>query len=192
MPRSAFTDVCALTDNDTPAEGLHILPTDMTTLALTHSHVRGTLLDGSSRGAGSAQALKAVGRWRRSRNVGWYVPHSRDRRFDARHIQATKTALEAAGFEVAVEIDDEYRDTATVEADRAERQEARVEALEAKAERKAAAAEAAWEAERRANAVLPPGGEPIHVGHHNERRHRMDRRQPARALRVTEMVAYAG
>jgi hypothetical protein len=104
----------------------------MTTLTITHTHA-GTLLDGTSRGDGASDALKAAGwpvsRWRWGRSIGqWFVPNSRDKRADTFLIEKTKTALEAAGFEVAVEIDNEYRDTATVEADRAERQEARVEA----------------------------------------------------------------
>jgi hypothetical protein len=87
-------------------------------------------------------------------------------------IERTKAALEAADFDVEVAIDNTFRSTAEAEADRAARQEARVEALTAKAERKAAADDAAWAAHQRACEALPPGGEPIHVGHHSERRHR--------------------
>ena len=41
-----------------------------------------------------------------------------------------------------------------------------------KADRRTATAEAAWSASERAAAALPPGGEPIKVGHHSEGRHR--------------------
>ena len=77
-----------------------------------------TLVDGTSRGDGSAEVLKAVvnpytgraGAWRWSRNlVSWYVPRSRDTRANTALIDATKAALEAAGFTVDVEIDDTYR-----------------------------------------------------------------------------------
>ncbi|MDV7246301.1 MULTISPECIES: DUF3560 domain-containing protein [Rhodococcus] len=53
-----------------------------------------------------------------------------------------------------------------------ERQAGRVAALENKAQRRADQADQAWEADRRAHDALPEGGEPIHVGHHSQRRHR--------------------
>ncbi|TEA09062.1 DUF3560 domain-containing protein [Mycobacteroides salmoniphilum] len=87
-------------------------------------------------------------------------------------IEATKTALEAAGFVVTLQIDDTYRSTQDVEADRSVRQEARVAALSDKSERKSAAAAAAWAAEDRAVQALPPDGQPILIGHYSERRHR--------------------
>ncbi|KRQ44552.1 hypothetical protein AOT88_21520 [Mycobacteroides sp. H063] len=152
----------------------------MKVITISHSHAEGTLISGTSRGDGSAEVLKSMDNpytaraaWRWSRNLGaWYVQRSRDARANTALIDATKTALEAKGFSVAVEIDDTYRSAAEVEADKIARQEDRVTALQAKAERKSAAAEAAWEAERRAVESLPEGGEPIHVGHHSEKRHR--------------------
>ncbi|KDP00079.1 hypothetical protein MAV100_26270 [Mycobacterium avium subsp. hominissuis 100] len=87
-------------------------------------------------------------------------------------IEATKSALETAGFAVTVEIDDTYRATADVEADAVRQQRLRVDALNTKAERRSAAADAAWEAEKHARDLLPPLGQPILVGHHSERRHR--------------------
>ncbi|MEK6342888.1 MAG: DUF3560 domain-containing protein, partial [Curtobacterium sp.] len=48
----------------------------------------------------------------------------------------------------------------------------RVNALEAKAARKEDADTAAWERVETAMSRLPEGGEPIHVGHHSEGRHR--------------------
>ena len=145
----------------------------MTILTISHTHAEGTLLNGTTRGDGSGDVLKRMGRgWRWGRSIGcWYVTHSRDHRANQVLIANTKAALEAAGFEVEVDIYDAYRSTAEVEADKAERQAGRVEALEAKADRKDAAADAAWEADRRATEALPPGGEPIHVGHHSQRRH---------------------
>lgn len=143
------------------------------TLTITHTHADGTLLDGTSRGDGSNVVLKEVRGWRWSRNLGsWYVPRSRDVRANTPLINRTKEALEAAGFDVDVSIDDEFRSTAVVEDALAERQEQRVDALYAKADRKAADAVAADEAHERAHKALPPFGEPIKVGHHSERRHR--------------------
>ncbi|SIJ22648.1 Domain of uncharacterised function (DUF3560) [Mycobacteroides abscessus subsp. abscessus] len=150
-------------------------------LTISHSQAEGTLISGTSRGDGSAEILKNTvnprtghGRaWRWSRNLGtWYVQRSRDTRANTALIEATKRALEGQGFTVAVEIDDTYRSAGEAEADKVIRQEDRVSALSAKAERKSVAAEGAWAAEARAVEALPPGGEPIKVGHHSERRHR--------------------
>ncbi|MGW5301644.1 DUF3560 domain-containing protein [Rhodococcus aetherivorans] len=144
----------------------------MSALTITHTHADGTLIDGTSRGDGSAEILKAQ-RWRWSRGLGsWYIPHSRDRRAKRAQIDATSAALRAAGFTVDVDIDDTYRPTADVEADKIARQAARVDALDAKADRKAGTAEAAWAADQAAHDALPEGGEPIKVGHHSEARHR--------------------
>lgn len=123
----------------------------MPTLTITHSHAEGTLIDGTSRGDGSNEILK-VQRWRWSRNLGsWYVPQSRDRRAKLAQIEATAVALRAAGFEVDLVIDDSYRPAAVVESDKITRQESRAEALDAKAHRKADAAESAWDAEQTAH-----------------------------------------
>ena len=127
----------------------------VSTLTITHTHAEGTLIDGTSRSDGSNVILKNQ-RWRWSRNlVSWYIPHSRDRLAKLPQINATASALRSAGFDVEIT-----------------RQEGRVEALGAKAERKAGVAEAAWDAERAAYAALPEGGEPIKIGHHSESRHR--------------------
>ena len=153
----------------------------MSRLTITHSHADGTLIEGTARGDGSADILKSVidpwagraGAWKWSRNLGsWYVARSRDTRAKMPLIEATKSALETAGFEVTVEVDDTYRAAEDVEADAVRQQEHRVDALKTKAERRSAAADAAWEAEKHARDLLPPLGQPILVGHHSERRHR--------------------
>lgn len=149
-------------------------------LTVSHTHATGTLIDGTRRGDGSAEVLKAVmnpytgraGAWRWSRNLGsWYVARSRDTRANTALIEATQAALEAAGFAVAVEIDDTYRSVAEVEADAVARQEDRVAALGAKADRSAAAADAAGHRAREL-ADRMPLGQPILVGHHSEARMR--------------------
>ena len=145
---------------------------DRADLTITHTQPDGTLIDGTSRGDGTAPILKACG-WRWGRSItAWYLPHSRDRIAQRRQIDKTADQLRAAGFSVAVSIDDTPRPTAEVEADRADRQAGRVEALNAQADRRAAAAEAAWSVSELAAAALPPGGEPIKIGHHSEGRHR--------------------
>jgi hypothetical protein len=141
-------------------------------LVITHTHEAGTLIDGTSKGDGTADALKA-NRWRWGRSIGsWYIPHSRDKRPDHYRINATATALREAGFEVDLDLDESVRSTAEVEADKAARADARAEALAAKAGRKAAAEQEAWAKADRARDSLPEGGEPIKIGHHSEGRHR--------------------
>lgn len=142
------------------------------TLVITHTPTEGTLIDGTAKGDGSNEVLKANG-WRWSRNLScWYVRHSRDKQPSEGRIQHTAEALRQAGFEVEVHLDFTTRPTAEVEADKADRAAARAEALTEKAERKAADAEAAYQSARQAGDALPEGGEPIKVGHHSERRHR--------------------
>lgn len=141
-------------------------------IEISHTAADGTLVDGTSRGDGSNVVLKAQGfRWFRTLGM-WGLPSSRDRQSNRYKIDRAADALRSAGFEVSVSVDDSHRPTAEVEADLAARQQARADALDAKAERKQQAAGAAWEAHQRACEALPPGGEPIHVGHHSERRHR--------------------
>ncbi|MEA5456928.1 DUF3560 domain-containing protein [Sinomonas sp. JGH33] len=100
------------------------------------------------------------------------MPQSRDRLPKTHVIRRTIAALREAGFEAEADLSTETRSTAEVEADRIARQQDRVEALESKADRRAAAAGAAWNRERAAVEALPEGGEPIKVGHHSEARHR--------------------
>lgn len=140
-------------------------------ITLTHTHAEGTLAVGTSKENGSAQVLKASG-WQWSRSLGmWFVRRSRDKDANMEKIQATRAALEAAGLEVSVEIDDTPRPVEQVEADRAERLENRAEGLQRKAERLHATADREWEAGRAATAGIPMG-QPILVGHHSESRHR--------------------
>ena len=162
----------------------------MAALTITHDREAGTLIEGTQRGDGTADILKAQG-WRWGRSIGaWYVPYSRDRKLKTWVTDPTRRALEAAGHEVALEADDTARPVAEVEADRAARQDARAEALAEKAQRKTARATAAQDAADAAAARLPEGGEPIKVGHHSETRHRnaIDRAWSAqgRAVRAGE------
>lgn len=104
-------------------------------LTITHTAADGTLIDGTSKGDGTAAILKAH-RWRWFRSLGmWGISHSRDRQPDYSRIRATAAALREAGFTVAIDINDEARPTAEVEADKLARQADRVAALEAKAQR---------------------------------------------------------
>lgn len=142
------------------------------TLTITHSHEAGTLIEGTAKGDGTADVLKRTG-WRWGRSIAaWYVPNSRDHLPNGYKIDRTVQALTDAGFEVTTEVSTAHLPTAEVEAGKISRQADRVDALEAKADRKDAAEVAAWERVEGAMARLPQGGEPIHVGHHSEGRHR--------------------
>lgn len=144
----------------------------MSAITVTHTAEAGTLIDGTSKGDGTNVILKAHG-WRWFPSLGtWGIRNSRDRAPKRHIITATADALRAAGFDVEIDIDPTARPTALVEADRVARQAARVDALAAKAERRSTQAEQAWVAEERAVDALPPGGEPIKIGHHSEGRHR--------------------
>ncbi|TYQ09078.1 UNVERIFIED_ORG: uncharacterized protein DUF3560 [Gordonia westfalica J30] len=144
----------------------------MTAITISHTAADGTLADGMIRGDGTYEILRANGfRWFRSLAM-MGIASSRDRQPNEPKILRAARALENAGHTVTLDIDRAHRDPAQAEADRAARQAARVAALENKAQRRAADAEAAWTAEQQAAAALPPGGEPVKVGHHSERRHR--------------------
>ncbi len=141
-------------------------------LTITHTEADGTLIEGTAKDDGSADALKA-NRWRWSRNLGtWYLPRSRDTAPKTHVIDATAAALREAGHEVTVTIAAGVRDIATVEADRAQRQADRVDALDAKVDRRRAQLDAAEARDRAAHDALPPMGEPVKIGHHSEGRHR--------------------
>lgn len=144
----------------------------MSELTITHTRADGTLIDGTSRGDGTGDVLKTHG-WRWSRHLGsWYVPQSRDRTAKTRLIDATAAQLRATGFTVTVDIDDQARPTADVVADQDARHADRVTALHAKAQRLHARAADAENRMNHAHNALPPGGEPLEIGHHSEHRHR--------------------
>ncbi|MGV9797329.1 DUF3560 domain-containing protein [Mycobacterium sp. NPDC003449] len=168
------------TDINATVDGAAIAPSDRAlpaleqapTIEIVHNAEDGTLVYGTSRGDGTNTILKSCGfRWFRTLGL-WGIPSSRDKQPNMFKISRAAEALRQAGHQVSERIGTGHRSVELAEADRAQRQEDRVEALGDKAERKAQAADAAWQAEARAVAALPPGGEPIKIGHHSERRHR--------------------
>ncbi|WP_410874769.1 DUF3560 domain-containing protein [Nocardia sp. A7] len=149
----------------------------MTVVTISHTAERGTLLEGTVRGDGTYEVMSAVrgavGHWRWARSVDcWIVVSSRDRQPKQYYIDYAAEKLREAGYTVELSIDRTARATEDAEADRASRQSDRVDALQNKAFRKGAKAVAADAAHRRAHESLPPGGEPIKIGHHSEHRHR--------------------
>lgn len=144
----------------------------MADITITHTAADGTLIEGTSKGDGTNVILKSVGfRWFRTLGT-WGIANSRDHQPNDWKIERARKALTDAGHTVTLDIDRSHRDTATVEVDKAQRATDRADAIAAKADRHRDKAEAAWDAERRAAAALPEGGEPIKIGHHSEARHR--------------------
>jgi len=144
------------------------------TLKIVHTQAEGTLIEGTSKGDGTAAVLRAQ-RWRWGPSIGsWYIPRSRDHLSKDWEINATKAALEAAGFEVEVQIDNATtRSVQEREADLAERNNSRAGMYQDRATRQGAiAAGAAAAADLISGAI--PMGQPILVGHHSERRHRRE------------------
>jgi hypothetical protein len=142
------------------------------TLTITHTAQDGTILEGTAKGDGTADLIKAHG-WRWSRTLGaWYVPRSRDTAPCWALIDTTRELLQHAGHDVQVDIDNRCRDADEVEVDRLARMNQRAEAMIAQAERAHARAAAAAQRHDTAESRLPDNGQPILVGHHSERGHR--------------------
>lgn len=152
----------------------------MSDLKITHTPADGTMLEGTRKGDGAWEAIKAAQATYRVR--GWrYMPsirmigvsHSRDRAPHLGLIDTTAEVLREAGFTVTVEVDAAPRAMEEAETDRADRMDDRAEHLAAKATHKAGEAEARWAAADAIAEHIPPG-QPILRGHHSERGHRRD------------------
>lgn len=143
-------------------------------LTITHTDEAGTLLEGTARGDGSADVVKALG-WRWGRSIGsWYLPRSRNVAPKRHQIQQAAQALTDAGFTVAVEVDATPQDRAEVEERKAAQAVERAARLTARAEREQACSVERWEAGRRIADSIPMG-QPILLGHHSQRRAERDR-----------------
>jgi hypothetical protein len=148
-------------------------------ITITHTHLDGTLLDGIGReDRDEHAAIKPTFRY--SRNVGWYIRGSQDRRARRHDIEAVAGRLRDLGHDVTVSVDDTARPTADVEADRTARAADRADALAAKAARKGAEATATLDRARDMASIIP-FGQPILVGHYSEGK---DRRYRAKIDRT--------
>ena len=155
-------------------------------ISITHTSASGTLVEGTSKGDGSAEILKVNGfRW--SRNLGsWYLPRSRDQKPKTAIIHRASEQLRGAGNTVRESIDSTPRLEAEVETDRAAHDAARAERREVKAAR---LHDLAATQQARADAYdrqLPPMGQPILIGHHSEAKHRRTLER-ARAMTLRTM-----
>src|ERR1039457_240607 len=143
-------------------------------ITITHTHEGGTLIEGSTKGDGVYEVLKGLGTsWRyfpSLRQIG--LGQSRDKSAQTWKINAAAEALKTAGHEVTVQVDEsQRRDVATIEADRAERAEARAERLGERAERTSATANADYARARQMGEAIP-FGQPMMPDHHSYGRDR--------------------
>lgn len=150
------------------------------TITIRHTRADGTLIEGSRRGDGVWPVLKDLRHnWRYFPSLDQIgIGRFRDRAASRWKIGQAAKALRAAGFKVAIEIDDATpgRPFAEAEADRyerAERAERRADYHDDRADACEAEATVRWDAERAIPDMIPPG-QPILVGHHSEGRHRRD------------------
>jgi hypothetical protein len=137
---------------------------------ITHDHEDGTVLHGSRKGDGVWEIIKEIRGWDARRGV-LFVRNSRDQFARLADIQKTAEALRAAGWTVAVEVDDVWRPAAIREDARAERASARAERLGERAARQYRESDSRREAARSIGDMMP-FGEPIKIGHHSEAKHR--------------------
>jgi predicted RNA methylase len=148
-------------------------------ITIKHTHEDGTLVYGTSKGDGVYELIgpRTAARFRYFPSIKMIgIPQSRDHLAKRWQIDQARKALEAAGHEVTVEIDDTPRNVGEVKADRADRLDARYDRLTAKAARNTAEAGARM---ARANQIAErfAGGQPILVGHHSERGARADQKR---------------
>jgi hypothetical protein len=149
----------------------------MAEITITHTHADGTLVQGSSKGDGVWEILKNLrGNWRYFRSIGQIgLGQSRDRNADTYKIKRGAEALEAAGHTVTVEIDEsERRSVAEIEAERADRAEARTDRYAERAERTSAQATADYGRARQMGEAIPFGQPmmPDHYSYGRDRRYR--------------------
>ncbi len=142
----------------------------MASIRIVHTRSEGTLIEGSCKGDGVWEIVRTHG-FRFSRTVGLYIPRSRDNAAKVWRINGAADALRAAGHTVDVDVDNTTpgRAFADAEADRVEWAGERADRYEKRADRLLQQASTRWE---NAGSDLPPGGEPIKIGHHSEGRHR--------------------
>jgi len=145
-------------------------------ITIRHTRADGTLVEGSRKGDGVWEILKAQrANWKWSREVGLYLGFSRDKAAKMWEIEAAAAALRDAGFEVTVEIDDTARRSfAEAEQERYDRADERADRFGEYAGNAATRSQAAWERSHQIGGRFE-FGQPILVGHHSERRARRDR-----------------
>ncbi|MFJ2819401.1 DUF3560 domain-containing protein [Streptomyces sp. NPDC087294] len=161
------------------------------TIEITHTRREGTLIEGTSRGDGSAEILRQreYGRTQRqpfrwSGNLDcWYLPHSRDHATYTPSLELLAQRLRDAGFEVTLTIDNaDRRSFSDAEKEREEKAEGRAERFGGYAASAARNSEAEW---RKSHDISErfAAGQPILIGHHSESCARRDHARMDNAMR---------
>lgn len=145
-------------------------------ITIRHTHAEGTILSGSVKGDGVYELVKPHG-FRYSSLVGIYIRASRDKDAQRWRIDAAAKALRDNGFDVTVEIDDQWRPAAERETDRAGRADERADRLDGRAVAAAKRRDARQDAARRTLDAIPMG-QPMLVDHYS---YAADRRRRDRA-----------
>ncbi|MFH9735835.1 DUF3560 domain-containing protein [Streptomyces sp. NPDC017260] len=170
-------------DGDTPAPvaaGAAEGEAEAADIVIRHTHEDGTTVEGSAKGDGVWEALRALG-WTYRRNPGIFIRGSRYKGADRWKINRAADAVRALGLSCAVVIEEGMSF--------AEREAARVDAAEERAERyadrsgrAAASSQSARDASDRIGERFWMG-QPILVGHHSEGRARRDQERMNNAMR---------
>ncbi len=141
------------------------------TIVISHTNDEGTLVQGTQRGDGSRDALRAA-RLKWSRNLGaWYMPNSRGRAAKRARIEYLQTQLEQAGFTVKAEI--EQYDAAQAFETLQTHGEERAAMHAGRSAREQTQSDARYQASSDAVRGIEPG-QPILAGHHSQPRHERD------------------
>ena len=159
------------------------------TITIRHTHEDGTLVYGTSKGDGVYELIgpRTAARFRYFPSIKMIgIAQSRDHLAKRWQIDAARKALEAAGHEVTVEIDDTPRDVAEVKADRAERLDDRYDRLTAKAERESA--ECTARMARADEIVSARNGQPRLAGHHSARHWDADQKRVEQNDRAAQVA----
>ncbi|TLQ38825.1 DUF3560 domain-containing protein [Streptomyces marianii] len=166
-------DACA--SNMTPGE-----EAEAADIVIRHTHEDGTTVEGSARGDGVWEALRSLG-WTYRRTPGIFIRGSRYKGADRWKINRAADAVRALGLSCAVVIEETMSF--------AEREAARVDAAEDRAQRYADRAGRAAASSQSARDTSDRIGErfwmgqPILVGHHSEGRARRDQERMHNAMR---------
>ncbi|MET9148636.1 DUF3560 domain-containing protein [Streptomyces sp. NPDC004042] len=163
----------------------------MTIEITPHTRREGTLIEGTSRGDGSAEILRLreYGRTQRqpfrwSRTLDrWYLPHSRDHATYTPSLERLAQRLREKGFEVTLTVDNaDRRSFSESEQEREEKAEGRAGRFGGYAASAAQSSEAAWKKSHDISERFA-FGQPILVGHHSEGRARRDHARMDDAMR---------
>ncbi|GIE90495.1 DUF3560 domain-containing protein [Actinoplanes regularis] len=134
-------------------------------ITISHTHADGTILSGSRKGDGVYDVVRHHG-FRSSPEIGLYIRGTRDRDAPRRKINGAADALREAGYQVVIDIDDQWRPAAVREEAAAERADERADIYDQRAGRAAGRRDAREAAAHRTLDGIP-GGQPMMPGHHS-------------------------